>query len=153
MEIPAEIMINSSLFNYSQLDFSGQAGPINALAVIKDLCDTINLRVLQFAFFILIYFVLNTIVLPRGYNGIDHFARAAGYDWLMDDYITPAYKHIISLVETFGLGGAIGLIVFFYFQQGLPLWAWIIVSILGVFVGLAAIGEIVAFIRKKWGKA
>ena len=139
--------MNITQFNTTNLDYPMQNSGIHFSEVLRDFCTQIDSKILLCSILILSYFILKMFILPKAYEGLKHFLQPSGYKWLLDDYITKAYEMALSLLETFGLGSAIFLIAIYYYQNGFPIWAKIIIWIYSFFLGSYIISFIIGKIR------
>jgi len=117
--------------------------------VFANLCSQIEGKILLSFMLILTVFVFRVIVIPRAKLGFftdnDFLIMPKSIQKLVSDI----FYYSDSLLETLGLGCSI-FIVYLAYEQGLintgySVWLWI----LGGFVFLAALGEVVYYIRTK----
>lgn len=127
-------------------------GPVHFSEVLQDLCTQIDSKLLLGGFFILTYFVFRMFIFPQAYKGFKSLFESVDPTGDTMKTLTRAYEQILSLLETFGLGSAIFIIAIFYYQNGLPLWAWIVTGVYSSFFITFIISWLIGYIRRKLNK-
>lgn len=123
--------------------------------VISTLVKDINNGVIMCIFFIFFGYFMQKIFLPRVILGLNELKNS-----FQDKNIIKVFDGVlfwlergISLSETFILGGVVFLFAIAYIQDVIPFYVKYPLIIMGIFVSLIVIAEIIGFfVKKKYKK-
>lgn len=118
--------------------------------IFTQFCTAMDEKILLACLLLLTVFTLRMIVLPRAKIGILTEKRIT--DILPDNFkklIAHGFYYLDSLLETLGLGSALFLVYLMYKQGFFNTGVWVWIYILGGFVVLAGLGEIVYYFRNR----
>jgi len=119
--------------------------------VISQLVKDINSGVIMCIFFIFFGYFLQKIFLPRAIVGLTDLRKMFFQKNILlgFDYVLLGLNRLISLSETFLLGGVVFLFAIAYIQDVIPFHVKYPMIVMFIFIGLIVIAEIIGFFVKK----
>lgn len=139
--------------NLTQIDQATGPATVKMSDLVAKYCTGLDDKIILASSLILLYFLFHNIILPFAHDALKELLEKdfPMYSWIMEDYLTPFYNRMISVIETLGLGGALFLVGYQYYH-GWPWYTWAIAIGGGVALALILLSKLIGYIRRRRSK-